>query len=92
MRSAGPILLENVDILPTAALDAVHMDPAGPMPSVERGVLLGEFPAAAVEALLEVAGPQVPSPPAIVEVLTGDVCDGRSACRTRSPDATAPIP
>ncbi|VFA87945.1 Mitomycin radical oxidase [Gordonia paraffinivorans] len=68
MRSAGPILLENVDILPTAALDAVHMDPADPMPSVERGVLLGEFPAAAVEALLEVAGPQVPIPPAIVEV------------------------
>nr|WP_168703361.1 FAD-binding oxidoreductase [Gordonia paraffinivorans] len=87
MRSAGPILLENVDILPTAALDAVHMDPAGPMPSVERGVLLGEFPAAAVEALLEVAGPQVPSPPAIVEVrLLGG---GRLRRPQRVPNAVA---
>nr|WP_168704624.1 FAD-binding oxidoreductase [Gordonia paraffinivorans] len=86
MRSAGPILLENVDILPTAALDAVHMDPAGPMPSVERGVLLGEFPAAAVEALLEVAGPQVPSPPAIVEVR---LLGGRLRRPQRVPNAVA---
>ncbi|MCD2146827.1 FAD-binding oxidoreductase [Gordonia paraffinivorans] len=86
MRSAGPILLENVDILPTAALDAVHMDPADPMPSVERGVLLGEFPAAAVEALLEVAGPQVPSPPAIVEVR---LLGGRLRRPQRVPNAVA---
>ncbi|PWD41830.1 FAD-linked oxidase [Gordonia paraffinivorans] len=86
MRSAGPILLENVDILPTAALDAVHMDPAGPMPSAERGVLLGEFPAAAVEALLEVAGPQVPSPPAIVEVR---LLGGRLRRPQRVPNAVA---
>lgn len=68
MRSAGPILLENIDVLPTAALDAVHMDPPGPMPSAERGSLLSEFPASAVDALLEAAGPQVASPLAIVEV------------------------
>ncbi|MEO9329869.1 FAD-binding oxidoreductase [Gordonia aurantiaca] len=68
MRTAGPILLENVDILPTAALDAVHMDPPGPMPSAERGALLDDFSAETAEALLAAAGPQVASPLAIVEV------------------------
>ncbi|WP_439029670.1 FAD-binding oxidoreductase [Gordonia terrae] len=68
MRSAGPILLENIDVLPTAALDAVHMDPPGPMPSAERGCALADLPAAAVDALLAVAGPHVASPLAIVEI------------------------
>lgn len=68
MRDAGPVLLENVAVLPVPALDAVHMDPPGPMPSDERGVGLSEFSAAAADALLAAAGPAVPSPLAIVEL------------------------
>jgi hypothetical protein len=68
MMSAGPVLLSNVDVLPTAALDAVHMDPPGPLPSVERGCGIRDLPAEAVDAVLAVAGPQVASPLAIVEI------------------------
>ncbi|ROZ99197.1 FAD-binding oxidoreductase [Gordonia sp. OPL2] len=68
MRAAGPILLENVDVMPVAALDAVHMDPPGPMPSIERGVTVSALPPDAVDALLAVAGPHVASPLAIVEI------------------------
>ncbi|MDY6807871.1 MAG: FAD-binding oxidoreductase [Actinomycetota bacterium] len=68
MMSAGPVLLQNVDVLPTAALDAVHMDPPGPLPSVERGCAIRDLPVEAVDAVLAVAGPQVASPLAIVEI------------------------
>lgn len=84
MRSAGPILLENINVLPTAALDAVHMDPPGPMPSAERGCVLADFPASAVDALLAVAGPQVASPLAIVEVR---LLGGRLRSPQRVPNA-----
>ncbi|GAA3696587.1 FAD-binding oxidoreductase [Gordonia hankookensis] len=68
MTTAGPVLLADVDVMPVAALDAVHMDPPGPMPSIERGSALRELPAEAVDAVLEVAGPTVASPLAIVEL------------------------
>ncbi|MGC4960525.1 FAD-binding oxidoreductase [Gordonia sp. DT101] len=68
MTTAGPVLLQNVAVMPVAALDAVHMDPPGPMPSIERGSALRELPAEAVDAVLAVAGPAVASPLAIVEL------------------------
>ncbi|MEE3850899.1 FAD-binding oxidoreductase [Gordonia sp. LSe1-13] len=68
MRDVGPVLLQNVDVMPVAAMDAVHMDPPGPLPSMERGCGVADLPAQAVDALLTVAGPQVPSPLAIVEI------------------------
>ncbi|MGV9711820.1 FAD-binding oxidoreductase [Gordonia sp. NPDC003424] len=86
MMSAGPILLQNVDVLPTAALDAVHMDPPGPLPSVDRGCTLREFPAQAVDALLTVAGPEVASPLAIVEVR---LLGGRLATPQGAPNSVA---
>ncbi|AZG48506.1 FAD-binding oxidoreductase [Gordonia insulae] len=68
MTSVGPVLLQNVDVMPVAALDAVHMDPPGPMPSIERGSTVRDLPADAVDAILAVAGPTVASPLAIVEI------------------------
>jgi hypothetical protein len=54
--------------MPYAAIDAVHMDPVAPMPVHDRGVTVGALPAEAVEALLAVAGPDVPAPLAMVEI------------------------
>ncbi|GAB92873.1 FAD-binding oxidoreductase [Gordonia rhizosphera] len=68
MTTTGPVLLQNIDVIPAAALDAVHMDPPGPLPSVEHGDGLSELPSEAVDAILAAVGPDVVSPLAIVEV------------------------
>jgi FAD/FMN-containing dehydrogenase len=66
-RVATPVL-DTVGRLPYAAIGAVHADPVDPMPVHEDTALLRELPAAAVDALLAVAGPDAPSPQAIVEL------------------------
>ncbi|MFD1812913.1 FAD-binding oxidoreductase [Rhodococcus gannanensis] len=68
IRNAGPVLLDTIGVMPVAALDAVHMDPPGPLPAADRGTTLSALPAEAVDALLSVAGPAVDSPLAIVEI------------------------
>src|SRR4051812_38587325 len=68
MRTAGPIVLDGVSVLPAAAIGAVHMDPTDPMPARERGHLLRELPAEAIDAVLEVAGPGRDIPVPVVEI------------------------
>ncbi|MGW4480605.1 FAD-binding oxidoreductase [Rhodococcus triatomae] len=68
MRNAGQVLLDTIGAVPVAALDAVHMDPPGPLPAVDRGATLSALPAEAVDAMIAVAGPAVDSPLAIVEI------------------------
>jgi hypothetical protein len=68
MRAAGDIVLGYVGpILPTE-LDSVHMDPVDPMPVWEKGMLLSELPAEAVDALLATAGPQLEVPLIVAEL------------------------
>jgi hypothetical protein len=87
MRAVATPLMDLVDEMPYAAIDGVHMDPTEPMRVRERGVTLGALPAAAVDALLAVAGPDVPAPLAMVEirVLGGAITRGPES-RTPSPD------
>jgi hypothetical protein len=68
MREVAPVILDGVGVLPYTAIDSVHADPVDPMPALERAVLLKEFPAAAADALLEVAGFGAVSPQVMVEV------------------------
>jgi FAD/FMN-containing dehydrogenase len=68
IRAAAPTILEAMGPLPYAAIGAVHADPVEPMPAHEDTALLRELPAAAVDALLDLAGPGVPSPLAVVEL------------------------
>jgi FAD/FMN-containing dehydrogenase len=68
MRAIATPLLDTVTELPYAAVDAVHVDPITPMPVYDRGVTVGALPADAVDALLAVAGPDVPAPLAMVEI------------------------
>ena len=68
MRAVAAPLVDTVTELPYAAIDAVHMDPTTPMPVVERGVTVSSLPAEAIDAVLAVAGPDVPAPLAMVEL------------------------
>lgn len=68
MRAAAPAIIDTVTTLPGTALDAVHGDPTTPLPAIERGAALRSLPAAAVDAILATAGPQVPSALASVEL------------------------
>jgi FAD/FMN-containing dehydrogenase len=68
MRALATPLMDLVDEMPYAAVDAVHMDPTDPMPVRERSVAVDALPAAAVDALLAAAGPDVPAPLAMVEI------------------------
>ncbi|MET7419548.1 FAD-binding protein [Dactylosporangium sp. NPDC005555] len=56
LRALKPFL-DTFDDAPAASLIRLHLDPEGPTPSVSRSALLGDLPAAAVDALLAVAGP-----------------------------------
>ncbi|GAA3248342.1 FAD-binding oxidoreductase [Pseudonocardia petroleophila] len=68
MRAAAPAVLDLVADMPYAAVDSIHMDPTDPMPTWERGTTLRELPAAAVDELLAVAGPDVAVPLIMVEL------------------------
>lgn len=56
MRAAGQVLLDSVGRIPSSATDVIHQDPRDPMPVWERGALLADLPAPAVDALLAAAG------------------------------------
>jgi FAD/FMN-containing dehydrogenase len=84
MESAGEVLLGGVGPMPATALDAVHMDPADPMPGWEKGVLLADLPAEAVDAFLAVAGPDVQVPLIMAEIRQ---MGGALARPARVPDA-----
>jgi FAD/FMN-containing dehydrogenase len=68
MTATGEVLLGSVGPLLPTELDSVHMDPVAPMPTWEKGVLLRELPAGAVDALLAAAGPEVDVPLIAVEL------------------------
>ena len=52
----------------TDEMDAIHMDPVGPVPAWEKGTLLSALTEQTVDALLAAAGPQHPIPLIMVEV------------------------
>jgi FAD/FMN-containing dehydrogenase len=68
MRTAGTVLLGHVGPMRTDEMDAIHMDPKDPTPGWDKGILLRELPAEAVDALLATAGPQLDIPLIMVEL------------------------
>jgi hypothetical protein len=61
-------LLHHAGSMPFAHADAIHQDPTDPMPVRERGGLLTDLTAGAVDALLRTAGPDVDVPLIMVEI------------------------
>jgi hypothetical protein len=54
--------LDTFAAVPPAALGHLHMDPEDPVPFAMSGQLLDELPAAAIDAIVEAAGPGSGSP------------------------------
>ncbi len=68
IREAAPVILDDVALKPYAAIDSVHTDPLDPLPAFEAAAALTDFPAEAVDALLDLTGPGAVSPQVLVEV------------------------
>ncbi len=86
MRRVAPVLLGGVTTMPYARIGAVHADPVDPMPVYETAHLLRELPEAALDALLELAGPAADCPQVIVELR---LLGGAIAQRPRRPSAVS---
>lgn len=67
LRALGPEI-DTFARIPTAGVLGIHMDPPTPTPGVSDHLLLADLPEAAIQALLEVAGPGVDTSLMIVEL------------------------
>jgi FAD binding domain/Berberine and berberine like len=61
LRDFGPEL-DTFAAVPPAALGHLHMDPEDPVPFAMGGQMLDELPPAAIDAIIEAAGPDSGSP------------------------------
>ena len=67
LRWLGPEL-DTFAMIPAPALQQLHMDPDQPVPAQGDGAFLADFPAAAIDALIAVAGPDADTPLASIEI------------------------
>jgi FAD/FMN-containing dehydrogenase len=67
LRRLGPEL-DTFAMIPASALGQLNLDPPQPAPGEGDGAFLADFPAAAIDALVAVAGPDAETPPDSVEV------------------------
>jgi hypothetical protein len=61
LRELGPEM-DTFGMIPPPGLAALHMDPPQPVPAVGEGMLLGGFPAEAIDAVVAAAGSGTDSP------------------------------
>jgi FAD binding domain len=67
LRALEPAM-DTFAMIPPPALAALHMDPPEPVPGNGDGMLLGDLPGEAIDALVDVAGAGTDSPLLSVEV------------------------
>ena len=67
LRELGPEI-DTFATIPAPALSQLHMDPDQPVPNQGDGVLLADLPAAAIDVLLDLAGPDAQTPLASIEI------------------------
>jgi FAD binding domain len=67
LRRLGPEL-DTFAMIPPPALAQLHMDPDQPVPNQGDGTFLADLPAAAIDALVALAGPDADTPLLSVEV------------------------
>ena len=79
LRELGPAL-DTVATIPVPMLAMLHMDPPEPVPGVGDGMLMDELPDEAIDALVQVAGPESGTPLISVEFrhLGGAYADARA--------------
>jgi hypothetical protein len=84
IRAVAPVILDDADVKPYAAVDSVHADPVDPMPVVDPAMLLTEFTDETAKRLLDVAGYGSGSPQIMVEIRQ---LGGAYARKAEHPDA-----
>jgi hypothetical protein len=67
LRRLGPER-DTFAMIPAPALGQLNMDPPQPVPNQGDGAFLADFPAAAIDALVAVAGPDTDTPLGSIEV------------------------
>jgi hypothetical protein len=67
LRQLGPEV-DTIEVTPAPGLGRLHMDPKEPVPFQGDGALLTDLPAAAIDALVSLAGPDADTALASVEV------------------------
>jgi hypothetical protein len=77
LRELGPEM-DTFAMIPPTGLAALHMDPPEPVPGAGDGLLLGDFPAEAIDALVGTAGPGTDSPLVSIEVRHLEGAAGRA--------------
>jgi FAD/FMN-containing dehydrogenase len=69
MRELGaPIIMDGVAEMPYTNVDEIYHDPTDPLPAWNKGFTLGDLPAASLDTLMQVAGPDVEIPLIMVEI------------------------
>ena len=68
IRSTAPVLLDLIGEMTPAAMDAVHQDPPGPMPTYEQGCLLEELTPDTIDAILAHTAAVPDSPLVLTEI------------------------
>ena len=78
LRGLGPVN-DTMAVIPATALIGLHMDPEQPVPGTGDGMLIDQLPAAAVDALVSVAGSEAAFPLVAVDVhhLGGELARSR---------------
>lgn len=67
LRELGPVA-DTIAVIPAPRLAELHLDPPGPTPACGGGLILDDFPASAVDALVAIAGQGSGSPLLSVEL------------------------
>jgi FAD/FMN-containing dehydrogenase len=89
LRALGNVGMDTVAVQPPAGIAELHMDPPEPAPYRADSMLVGELPAAAVDAVLEAVGPGSGSQLISVELRH---CGGAFARPSQKSGALASLP
>ena len=68
LREIGETIMDTFEWMPAAGLSRIHMDPESPVPGIGEGGLVGELSDEAIDAFVDVAGPDSGSPMLLSEL------------------------
>jgi hypothetical protein len=68
LRELGEPIMDTFDQIPAAGLCRIHMDPENPVPGLGHHRVLRELPDEAIDAFVELAGPESGSPLLLTEI------------------------
>jgi hypothetical protein len=68
LRKLGEPIMDTFARMPAAGLSRIHMDPEPPVPALGHHALVGELTDGAIDAFIEMAGPDAGSPLLLAEL------------------------